>query len=474
MPVLSICIPTCNRSTFLDNTLTQLSREDAFRNTDDVEIVVLDNGSTDDTEDVCRRFKKAFGDKISYFRRQEDAGGGNGMAALGLANGRFAKLNGDNMFFRRGGMGKFVSFLRSGDAQDVVFLSDRNAGGLPRVCETFGDLLDCMSQDIVHAGGFCVKTSALGALDDLCGCDSPDFRHVALAARLMKDGRQASVYFDAAMDAVCTAMEEGRDAAESLSRSYLYILNKMRAEGAIGAGVYNRHKRRVCLDMLLQVFRRVGRIFFEVRRNPIKRRKVARFLFFKVKLPRERIKNGFIIYDGPLDKLQVGRYSYGIINAQINDNRSERLIIGDFCSIGQNVNFLVSSEHAYSGLSTYPLKVRICGHGAEALSKGDIVVKDDVWIGFGAIICSGVTIGQGAIVGAGSVVTKDVPPYAIVGGNPARIIKFRFSEPIRKKLQAFSFSKLTEEKVLKLHGALYREITEDNVDGLLRELGGES
>ena len=68
------------------------------------------------------------------------------------------------------------------------------------------------------------------------------------------------------------------------------------------------------------------------------------------------------------------------------------------------------------------------------MAKGDIVVGDDVWIGENAIVCSGVTIGQGAIVAAGAIVTKDIEPYAIVGGNPAKVIKYRFNENIRKKL----------------------------------------
>ncbi len=91
-----------------------------------------------------------------------------------------------------------------------------------------------------------------------------------------------------------------------------------------------------------------------------------------------------------------------------------------------------------------------------------------MWIGLGSIICSGVSIGQGAIVTAGSVVTKDVPPYAIVGGSPAKIIKYRFSETIIKKLMNFNFSELIEEKIKKLEGALYKEVTEENIDTILK------
>ena len=108
----------------------------------------------------------------------------------------------------------------------------------------------------------------------------------------------------------------------------------------------------------------------------------------------------------------------------------------------------------------------------EAKSKGDIIIKDDVWIGTNAIILSGVTIGQGAIIAAGAVVTKDVPPYAIAGGNPAQIIKYRFEPEIIEKLKKFDYSKLTEEKIQKLGLKLYKEITKENVDNLLNEFEG--
>ncbi|MBP3710262.1 MAG: CatB-related O-acetyltransferase [Treponema sp.] len=85
-------------------------------------------------------------------------------------------------------------------------------------------------------------------------------------------------------------------------------------------------------------------------------------------------------------------------------------------------------------MSTYPFKAKIFGVEREALSKGDIVIEDDVWVGENALILSGVTIRQGAIVAAGAVVTKDVEPYSIVAGIPAKIIKYRFSEELRKEL----------------------------------------
>ena len=114
----------------------------------------------------------------------------------------------------------------------------------------------------------------------------------------------------------------------------------------------------------------------------------------------------------------------------------DRLIIGRFCSIACGAKFLfTSANHAMRSLSTYPFPIFFEEWGLDAKNiasawdnKGDIVVGNDVWIGFEAVILSGVTIGDGAIIGARAVVTRDVPPYTIVGGVPAKPIRKRFDE----------------------------------------------
>ena len=112
----------------------------------------------------------------------------------------------------------------------------------------------------------------------------------------------------------------------------------------------------------------------------------------------------------------MGKATYGELNV-VQFANSHCLKIGDFVSIAQEVVFLLDSEHYTKHLSTFPFKVKYLGvEKEEAFGKGDIIVDDDVWLGFRSTIMSGVHIGQGAIVAAGSLVTKDVPPYAIVGG----------------------------------------------------------
>lgn len=109
----------------------------------------------------------------------------------------------------------------------------------------------------------------------------------------------------------------------------------------------------------------------------------------------------------------------------------EKLVIGGFCQIAHGVRFITASaNHAMDGLTTFPFPVfdpaTIDGYKAGFAGLPDTVIGHDVWIGHGALILPGVQIGSGAIIGAGAVVTRNVAPYSIVAGNPARLIRLRF------------------------------------------------
>lgn len=111
----------------------------------------------------------------------------------------------------------------------------------------------------------------------------------------------------------------------------------------------------------------------------------------------------------------------------------DKLIIGKFCSIASDVKFIMNGgNHRTDWFTNYPFP--IFGQGWESVmpsewpNKGDTIIGNDVWIGYGATLMPGVQVGDGAIVAAQAVVTKTVPPYAIVGGNPAQVIRYRFDE----------------------------------------------
>lgn len=133
----------------------------------------------------------------------------------------------------------------------------------------------------------------------------------------------------------------------------------------------------------------------------------------------------------------------------------DKLKIGKFCSIACGAKFLFNSaNHTVKSLTTYPFPIFFEEWGLDVRdittawdNKGDIVIGNDVWIGYEAVIMSGVTIGNGAIIGTRAVVTKDVPPYTIVGGVPAKQIRKRFSEETISELLELKWWDWTFEKI---------------------------
>jgi acetyltransferase-like isoleucine patch superfamily enzyme len=129
---------------------------------------------------------------------------------------------------------------------------------------------------------------------------------------------------------------------------------------------------------------------------------------------------------------QIGDYTYGRPRVRYSPHTGTKLVIGHFCSIAEDVEFILGPEHRTDWATTFPFK----GAGGweefdpsfpQFHSRGDIAVGSDVWIGTGATILSGVTIGHGAVIGARAVVACDVAPYTIAVGNPARAVRRRFS-----------------------------------------------
>lgn len=179
--------------------------------------------------------------------------------------------------------------------------------------------------------------------------------------------------------------------------------------------------------------------------------------------------------------VEVGEYT--IYNDFVHDPRDfernnvlyhypvngDRLKIGKFCSIACGAKFLFNSaNHALGSLSTYTFPIFYEEWGLDRRNvadawdhKGDIVVGNDVWIGYEAVILSGVTIGDGAVIGARAVVTKDVPPYTIMGGVPARPIRRRFDEETVETLLRLHWWDWPKEKIARNLAAIQRgEIAE--------------
>ncbi len=187
----------------------------------------------------------------------------------------------------------------------------------------------------------------------------------------------------------------------------------------------------------------------------------------KTKLyPNENIKT--VCYISNLPKkvnVEIGEYTYYSDNKKSPEKFYERiehhyefigdkLIIGKFCAIAENIRFIMNgANHRMDGITTYPFN--IFGSGWEKVTpsteefpfKGDTVIGNDVWIGQNVTIMPGVKIGDGAIIAANSTVTKNIEPYAIYGGNPAKFIKKRFSDEKIERLLKLQWWNWDEEKL---------------------------
>ncbi len=174
----------------------------------------------------------------------------------------------------------------------------------------------------------------------------------------------------------------------------------------------------------------------------------------------------YTYYDDPSDSENFERnvlYHYPFIG--------DKLVIGKFCAIARGVKFIMNgANHKLSGCSTYPF--HIFGHGWESTTpntrelpyKGDTVIGNDVWIGFDALIMPGVKIGNGAIIAASSVVTHDVPAYAVVAGNPAQPVKRRFPPDIVSALELVAWWNWPVESISRN----LQHIVDGNIEVLLK------
>lgn len=208
-------------------------------------------------------------------------------------------------------------------------------------------------------------------------------------------------------------------------------------------------------------FRCLLELCLQLRRN-------VRLFYFKAKWREENKHNKTVAGNiFPNKRVNVGNGTYGLLNIHWFGTSDGELNIGNYCSIAENVHFFLAGEHDYKRFSSYPFRAQYGSIEVDEICKGPIHVCDDVWIGFGSTILSGVTIGKGAVIAAGSVVAKDVPPYAIWIGN--RVAFFRFDEKICEKLESIPLKQLIPEKVRNDDVAM-EHVNSHNVDQIVEKL----
>jgi acetyltransferase-like isoleucine patch superfamily enzyme len=150
--------------------------------------------------------------------------------------------------------------------------------------------------------------------------------------------------------------------------------------------------------------------------------------------------------------VEIGRHTYGYGEQTFCVyTEGARIIVGAFCSIHADSRILGGGEHVMTRASTFPFNAlmfdRAKRTSADEVDKGPTVIGNDVYVGIGAIVLAGTTLGDGAVVGAGAVVSKSVPPYAVVVGNPARISHYRFESEIQDRLLALRWWEWDDDEI---------------------------
>jgi acetyltransferase-like isoleucine patch superfamily enzyme len=166
-------------------------------------------------------------------------------------------------------------------------------------------------------------------------------------------------------------------------------------------------------------------------------------------------------------RVVMGQGTYGVPRVETYAHDDTRLIVGAYTSIAKRATFILGGNHPADRVTTFPLRIRrgLPGAGSDGypFSKGDIQVGSDVWIGYGALVLSGVTIGDGAIVAARSVVSADVPPFAIVAGTPARVLRYRHTPEQCAALREISWWNWPEERI----DAAVERLTSPDIDSFI-------
>lgn len=172
-------------------------------------------------------------------------------------------------------------------------------------------------------------------------------------------------------------------------------------------------------------------------------------------------------------RVDIGAHTYGVPIVVEHEHDDTRLTIGAYCSIATGSTFLLGGNHPTDRVTTFPMRIRwaLPGAGTDGYpcSHGDITVGSDVWTGRECLILSGVTIGHGAVVAARATVTRDVPPYAIVGGVPARVIGWRHTPQQRERLLAIAWWTWPEERIK----AAVTYLSSPDIEGFLAWAEGE-
>lgn len=514
-PLLSICIPTYNHAHALHKILENIVSLPVFLESEEIEIVISDNASSDGTQSVAMSFAAEWPNRVRYFRNDTNVLDKNFEMALSRGCGSFRKLANDTLLIKEPGLRKMLLAIKENiKEKPLMFFTNGNgfSGSAKRECHSFEEAIAEISFFVTWIGGFGLWEEQFAKVHDFSQRSDSRLVQTDVFFRML-DYENSAVVYNFRFEDTLPRPRKGRgyySLAEVFGKNYFSILQPYVTSGKLSKRAYTNEKKRVLRELLLpymlngntgfssegyvskllplygltphyllflpivlavRVIRClsftkvvVDKFSFAIRRilaPHLRHRMLWRFS--------NRHNRTYAVNEFDRARVSVGHDSYGGLEIY-SGNDIGTLFIGNFVSIGPGVRFIPGGGHPLSFASTFPFGAFEIPAENEDLSKGPIVVNDDVWIGAGATILSNVTIGQGAVVAAGAVVTKSTPPYAIVGGDPAKVIRYRFPEAICRRLLELDWSAFPQGKVKKMRDALKTPVTDESVDIICRTL----
>lgn len=477
--LLSICIPTKNRAAVLQKSLQSIVSQDIFTEREDIEIVVCDNASEDNTEQITQEFIALFKGKIRYHRNSVDIEDYNFEQSLRHGQGEFLKLANDSLDWLPGSLEKMIRLVEmTQPLKPVLFFLNQTRPTEEAITAVndLDSLLQTTSYFITWIGAFGIWKSQLNEMNDFSRHATLKLVQVDTLLRLMNKSKTAYICNLPFFKVLPTGPKGGYNIAEVFGKNYLRILRQFKDQ--ITDSTMSMLKREILEKHILPFYcsdvHDFGKLDIESYLSDYADEPYFLEMMASAKAQRETEARNKFLQNAPhiwrqrnphnqtvirslfdFDKVKVGKATYGPLNIQEWGHPDEYLTIGHYVSISEGVTFLLGGNHPYLGITTFPVKVKFLGHAKEAQTKGAIAVGDDVWLGHNAMVMSGVTISQGAVVAAGSVVTKNVPPYAIVAGNPARVIKFRFPESTIQELLRVNYANISPTDLAQIGLNLY-------------------
>ena len=417
MPLLSICIPTYNRAKYLKVSLDRITQEDAFLNSDDIEIVISDNASDDNTEEAIKEFINKFPHKIKYNRNDENIKDKNFPLVLSLANGEFLKLHNDTVYFRPGGLDKLLEIVKKNRDKNAIYFSNGDVGCEPKYneCKNANELYSIGHHWLTWNCGLCVKKEAFDKLPEPMRFSKYQWGQFDILLRLVKNS-PAVLYDEEIMNVqkipkkltfngnkifahnyfcvVKALIEEKVLEKDALSDKFLkeklYSINWIWIN-PFKENKYNSGYLRYTLPYYwkkifyyLEIFKG---LFYKIVYLPYGLNKSYTSMIDKKRWARKNKHNKITLKDySKCNFVKAGENSEGVVDLiTYSNNPTEKLYIGKNVKIGNNVKFI---------LSIAPDGEKPADENFDEGKNREIVIEDDVTIGNNVVIKSGCVINK--------------------------------------------------------------------------------